>query len=247
MALRKAIGTYHDLLTEDLALESWGQLEEQMRNRGLFFGDRPLCTVLRPRFLTLRQYNYLRGQIRPLLGAFDKISRRAVADAEFRSQFGLFEWEEELIQIDAGYDMHTPLTRLDAFFVPSQPELKFTEYNAEVPAASAYNDVLNEVFYGLPVMGAYMKKYVVRPLPTRHSVMHVLLDAYREWGGGLRNHALPSWTGKTCPLAVNLSYSSNISTLRGWPARSSIHGTSRTKMESCTMVIFTSTSFTNGY
>ncbi|MCA9971992.1 MAG: hypothetical protein KC425_17330 [Anaerolineales bacterium] len=181
--MKRAIDTYHDLLTEPLASESWGQLQEQMRVRGLYFGDRPLCTVLRPRFLTPEQYKFLRREIRPLLGAFDKISRRAVDDTEFRQQFGLFDWEEALIRIAPGYDMHTPLTRLDAFYITSQSELKFTEYNAEVPAASAYNDVLNEVFYGLPVMGAYMKKYVVRPLPTRHAVMHVLLDAYRAWGG----------------------------------------------------------------
>ena len=194
MALKEAIDTYHDLLTEETAADSWDQMHEQMVRRGLFFGERPLCTVLRPRFLTYSQYTYLRHEIRPLLHAFDKISRRAIADADFRGQFGLFDWEEELIQIDPGYDMHTPLTRLDAFFITSQSELKFTEYNAEVPAASAYNDVLNEVFYGLPVMGSFMRKYVVRPLPTRHSVMHVLLDSYREWGGtGKPNIAILDW------------------------------------------------------
>ena len=52
MALKEAIRTYHDLLTDELAAESQGQLDEQMAQRGLFFGKRPLCTVLRPRFLT---------------------------------------------------------------------------------------------------------------------------------------------------------------------------------------------------
>lgn len=183
MALKEAVDTYHDLLTEARAEESWEQLQDQMMRRGLYFGERPICTVLRPRFLTAEQYKFLQREIRPLLRAFDKISRRAVVDTPFRQQFGLFDWEEQLVHIDPGYTMHTPLTRLDAFFVTSNMELKFTEYNAEVPAASAYNDVLNDVFYGLPVMGDFMRKYMVRPLPTRHSVMHVLLDAYREWGG----------------------------------------------------------------
>ncbi|MBE2200065.1 MAG: hypothetical protein IAE79_15730 [Anaerolinea sp.] len=194
MALKEAVDTYHDLLTEARAEESWEQLQDQMMRRGLYFGERPLCTVLRPRFLTLEQYKFLRREIRPLLRAFDKISRRAVVDTPFRQQFGLFDWEEQLVHIDPGYTMHTPLTRLDAFFVTSNMELKFTEYNAEVPAASAYNDVLNDVFYGLPVMGDFMRKYVVRPLPTRHSVMHVLLDAYREWGGVAKpNIAILDW------------------------------------------------------
>lgn len=46
--------------------------------------------------------------------------------------------------------------------------------------------MLNDVFYGLPVMGEFLRQYVVRPLPTRHSVLHVLLDAYRQSGGSAR-------------------------------------------------------------
>lgn len=184
MSLQDAITTYHDLLTEQRAAESQGQLTDQMRRRGLFFGERPLCTVLRPRFLLPDQYNWLRRQIRPLLRAFNIISEAAVQSAEFRKQFDLYDWEEELVQVDPGYKTHIPLSRLDAFYITSNNELRFTEYNAEVPAASAYNDVLTEVFYGLPVMGDFLRHYVVRPLPARHSVLHVLLNSYKEWGGG---------------------------------------------------------------
>jgi len=186
MSLTEAIITYHDLLTEPMAADTQGQLDDQLRLRGLFFGDRPLCTVLRPRFLTPEQYAYMRDGIRPLLTAFEKISHAAVADREFRGQFGLFDWEESLIHVDPGYPVHSPLSRLDSFFVTEGDamELKFTEYNAEVPAASAYSDVLNEVFFGLPVMGEFLRHYAIRPVPTRHSVLHVLLKAYKQWAGG---------------------------------------------------------------
>lgn len=194
MSLQDAIRTYHDLLTDELAAETQEQLTDQMERRGLFFGKRPLCTVLRPRFFMPHQYNLLRQEIRPLLSAFAKISQLAVDDADFCDQFGLEAWEKELIQYDPGYEGHTPLTRLDAFYVIENGELKFTEYNAEVPAASAYNDVLNEVFYGLPVMGEFLRHYAVRPLPTRHSVLHELTDAYRQMGGRERpNIAILDW------------------------------------------------------
>lgn len=188
MSLTEAIITYHDLLTDAMAADTQEQLDEQLHARGLYFGDRPLCTVLRPRFLTPEQYIYMRTGIRPLLTAFEKISHAAVADREFRGQFGLFDWEESLIHVDPGYKVHAPLSRLDSFFITEGDnlELKFTEYNAEVPAASAYNDVLNEVFFGLPVMGEFLRHYSVRPIPTRHSVLHVLLNAYKEWSGGAR-------------------------------------------------------------
>lgn len=196
MSLTEAIITYHDLLNDEVAAESQEQLDAQQRMRGLYFGERPLCTVLRPRFLTPEQYTYMRHAVRPLLRAFEKISLAAVSDNDFRAQFGLFDWEESLIHIDPGYTIHSPLSRLDSFFVTDTGgmELKFTEYNAEVPAASAYNDVLNEAFFGLPVMGKFLKHYFVRPLPTRHSVLHVLLECYRKFGGGRKpNIAILDW------------------------------------------------------
>lgn len=193
MSLTEAIITYHDLLTDEVAQESDDKLSEQMRSRGLMFGERPLCSVLRPRFLTADQYTYLRRAIRPLLQAFEKISHLAVDDSEFRAQFGLFDWEEPLIQIDPGFKVHSPLSRLDSFYIPDgdKTSLKFTENNAEVPAASAYNDVLNSAFYGLPVMGKFIKSYSVRPIPTRHSVMHVLLDCWQQWSGVTRSSRKP--------------------------------------------------------
>jgi hypothetical protein len=194
MSLHDAIKTYHDLLTDEIALESQGQLDRQLKQRGLFFGDRPLSTVLRPRFLTPDQYTYLRRAIQPLLLAFAKISEVAVAEPDFRHQFHLLDWEEELIKIEPRYSSHTPLSRLDAFFLTDSGDLHFTEYNAEVPAASAYNDVLTKVFLGLPVMGQFLHHYVVRSLMTRHDVLHVLLEAYKEWGGKNRpNIAILDW------------------------------------------------------
>lgn len=183
MGLHDAIQTYHELLTPAIARESQEQLDHQLRRHGLFFGNRPLCTVLRPRFLTYPQYRFLQTSIQPLLSAFDKAYRAALAEKRIREQFGLFEWEEELIQYDPGYPYPTPVSRLDAFYVTDTDTLCFTEYNAEVPAASAYNDVLSEVFYGLPIMREFMHHYEMRSLPTRYRVMHALLDAHRQWAG----------------------------------------------------------------
>lgn len=183
MGLQEAIQTYHELLTPALARETQEQLDAQQRRQGLYFGSRPLCTVLRPRFLTYPQYRFLQTGIRPLLSAFDKAYRAAMEDASVRAQLGLTEWEEALIAVDPGYPYPTPVSRLDAFYLTQGETLCFTEYNAEVPAASAYNDVLSEVFYGLPITREFLHKYEIRSLPTRYRVMHVLLDAFRHWGG----------------------------------------------------------------
>jgi hypothetical protein len=183
MELSEAINAYHDLLTPSMAQESQEQLDDQLRRQGLFFGSRPLCTVLRPRFLTYLQYRFLQKSIRPLLTAFDKSYNAAIRDDDLLAQYGLFDWEKNLIQYDPGYDYPTPVSRLDAFYLTDSSVLAFTEYNAEVPAASAYNDVLSEVFYGLPIIREFLRGYEIRSLPTRYRVMHALLDAHRRWAG----------------------------------------------------------------
>jgi len=183
MSLRQAIDDYHALLTDELAQESQAQLDDQLRRRGLFFGTRPLCNVLRPRFLTTAQYQFLQREVGRLLPAFDAVYDRAIQDDVFRRQFRMLDWEEQLLPQHPGFHDPSPVSRLDAFFTHERGGLKFTEYNAETPAAASFNDVLAEVTYGLPVMRQFLRGYEVRPQPARHLVMHALLDAYRTWSG----------------------------------------------------------------
>src|SRR5258708_17003153 len=89
MSLREAIESYHDLLTDELAGASQAQLDDQQQRRGLFFNQRPLCTVLRPRFMTPEQYRFLPTRVRLLLPALDQAYHAALEDANFRAPFGL--------------------------------------------------------------------------------------------------------------------------------------------------------------
>jgi uncharacterized circularly permuted ATP-grasp superfamily protein len=182
-SLRETIECYNSLLTGELASASQLQLDEQQRQRGLFFAQRPLCTVLRPRFITPEQYRFLQARLRLLLRAFDKAYQVALKEPGFRSQFGLLDWEEQLVQYDPGFRTPSPTSRVDTFFVAERGGLRLTEYNAETPASPGYNDALTEIFYGLPVMGEFLRSYEVRPLPARYLVLHALIDAYQQWAG----------------------------------------------------------------
>lgn len=186
--LRDAIDGYHELLHDEIAAESQWQLDEQLRRRGLYFGDRPLCTVLRPRFLSSAQYGFLQRRAALVLGAFRRLYDAALRDASVLAQVRLTEWETVLVQRDPGFRDPSPVSRLDAFFVAENGGLRFTEYNAETPAGGAYNDVLTEVFYGLRVVREFTRRWDLRPLPARHNVLQALLDAYRQWSG---NRLLP--------------------------------------------------------
>src|SRR2546425_4287500 len=157
MPLREAIQSYHDLLTDELTQASQAQLDDQLRRRGLFFGQRPLCTVLRPRFLTPEQYRFLQSGVQVLLRAFDKSYRAALADAAFRAQFGLLDWEEELVRHEPGFRNTSPISRVDTFFVTDRGGLRLTEDNSETPAGGAYKDLLTEKFFRLPLMRPFFR------------------------------------------------------------------------------------------
>jgi glutathionylspermidine synthase len=197
MALQNAIDHWHSLLDDEMAGETQAQLDDQLRRRGLFFGSRPLCTVLRPRLLTAAQYAFLQNRCALLMGAFGKAYTAAMQSREVLARFALEEWEYSLIQPEPGFAQPSPVSRLDAFFVHERGGLRFTEYNAETPAAAAYNDVLAEVFLGLPVMREFMRRYEVRPQPSRQNVMHALLDSWRQFSRGRSRPriAILDWRG----------------------------------------------------
>lgn len=177
-----ALHVYHDLLTDAVAADSQAQLDQQTRQHGLFFGDRPVCSVLRPRFLTPHQFRFLQERVQALLPAFARIYKIGLSDVTFREQLGLTDAEEALLPIDPGFRDPSPTARLDSFYV-SDEELKFTEYNTETPAGTAYHDVLSEIFLGLRIVQAFQRRYQVRPLPARPAVLDALLGSFRQWAG----------------------------------------------------------------
>jgi glutathionylspermidine synthase len=192
--LADAIRRYHDLLTPALAAESHERLAEQQRRRGLGFGDKPLCNVLRPRLLTLDQYRFIRRAVAPLMEAGLIIHERAVKDDAFRRQFRLTPEEDDLFRIDPGYPCPMPTARLDAFFIPESNTLKFTEFNAETPAAAAYTDELADAFLNLPVMAAFQRHYNAVLQPARPGSLNSLLECWKEWGGkALPRVAILDW------------------------------------------------------
>jgi hypothetical protein len=179
-----AIAAYHDLLESNpaLASDSQGALEKAQQLRGLLFGERPVCTVLRPRFLTSPQYKLLNDTVKVLLPAFQAAHDRAIADREFRHQFRLTDWEEELLAVDPGYRDPSPTSRFDSFFV-SDDELMFTEFNTETPAGAGYSDALSELFYGLPAFQEFRRRFRVFPIPARPGILHALTDSFKQWQG----------------------------------------------------------------
>ena len=191
----EAIEYYHDLLAgEHLASTSQALAEATERDR-LSFGNRAICSVLRPYFITAPQYEYVRRVSTLVMLAIAALGRRLMSDARLRSELDLDSEEEEIIHVDSGYGAADVSARLDGF-LSAEGDFNFVEYNAESPGGLGYGNALSDAFSGMPVMREFRKRYSARALPVRTFVFDSLISAYHRWGGkGLPNIAIIDWRG----------------------------------------------------
>lgn len=232
MSSSAAISHYHDLLHQPgLAGDSWERLTARMDESRMVFGQRPLCTVLRPLFYSPAEWRFLTERTELVLRVFDRLAHLMLHDAQLRAQIHATPEEEQLILLDHGYRTTVPTARLDSFFARNAggaPEtrddaasedqvnrsLGFVEFNGESPAAMAYSDVLGDLFLELPVMQAFGQRYAVRTLPSRRPALDTFLRVYYEWRGNrnkLPDIAIVDWHGvpTTSEFELFVEYFSN--------------------------------------
>jgi uncharacterized circularly permuted ATP-grasp superfamily protein len=194
--LEKAIAHYHGLLDPDTARATQQQLNDEQHARNLFFGDRPLVSVLRPRFMSADQYALLRRACGLVAGAAQRLAATLLEDQALRADLALTPGEERLIAMHPGYDEPSAHSRMDTFLTVDGSSLQFVEYNAESPAAIAYEDVLSDVFEQLPAMRRFAERYTLSKLPARQHLLETLLAAWRAFGGaGAPAIAILDWKG----------------------------------------------------
>ncbi|HRE47093.1 MAG TPA: hypothetical protein PLD47_05155 [Aggregatilineales bacterium] len=181
--IRDAIALYNDLLDDHSALEAQASLNSKLQKRRLFFGARPICTVLRPVFYYPDQWAYLKHETEVLLGAFGRAHQACMADAALRAELDLEPYEEELFRLEIGYEAPWTTSRLDSFYDPDAKRLRFVEYNAETPAGMGYCDELSDAFLELEVFRRFGLTYTIRSFTAVRSLIATLLDSWRQYGG----------------------------------------------------------------
>ncbi|MEW6729773.1 MAG: hypothetical protein AB1489_00415 [Acidobacteriota bacterium] len=193
--LNSAIDYYHELLANTHLASTQELLAQATSERGLAFGSRPVCTVLRPYFIDESTYEFVQHAATLVMRALARLGQRLIVDASLRKELDLTPDEEAVVEIDSGYGAPDVSARLDGFLSPLG-EFNFVEYNAESPGGLAYGDVLSEIFAAMPIMQAFEARYRYHAFPIRTFVFDALLAAYQRWGGqGRPNIAIVDWRG----------------------------------------------------
>jgi len=182
----EAVARYHKILeTRPWSDLSWTRpLQDRMRERNLYVGVRPISPVLRPHFISRRQYNTMSKAVESLVSAIDRIEQVAIGNPALLSRIELLPGERMLAAVDPGYPYLSVTSLLDTHL--QNGTLRFVQYNSEAPTGVVYSEALSEVFYDIPPMKEFRKKYSLVKLVGTKPLISAVLKAWKEWGGGSR-------------------------------------------------------------
>ncbi|MDP8982291.1 MAG: hypothetical protein M3O35_17070 [Acidobacteriota bacterium] len=181
--LDEAIVRYHKLLEAEPYKDlSWAHaLQERMKEQHLAVSGRPVSPVLRPHFITRRQYTGLVKAAETLSGAINRVETMALASPALMARMELLPAEKMLAAVDPGYPFFSVTSLLDTHM--HNGTMRFAQYAPDTPTGVAYGEALSDLFYDAGPMKAFRKKYTLTRLPGMKHLLQAILKAYKEWGG----------------------------------------------------------------
>jgi hypothetical protein len=181
--LGEAIARYHKIIESEPYRDlAWAEaLQERMTASNLTSGNRPISPVLRPHFITNRQYTNLVRAAEALFSAINRVEQMTLGSAQLQSRIQMLPAEKMLASVDPGYPFLSVTSLLDTNL--HNGSMQFTGYTAETPAGVAFGEALDNLFYDAPPVKEFRKKYSLRKLGGTKYLLSALLKSYKEFGG----------------------------------------------------------------
>ena len=180
--LGEAVTRYHKILEaepyNDLA---WAHaLQERMAEQHLTVGGKPISPVLRPHFITRRQYAGLTRAAESLMTSIDRVEKIAIGSPALLSRMELLPAEKMLASVDPGYPFPSVTSLLDTQL--HNGTIRFAQYNPDTPTGVAYGEALSNMFYDAPPVKEFRKRYTLEKLPGMKYLLMAILKSYKEFG-----------------------------------------------------------------
>jgi len=181
--LDDAVVRYNKLLENDRNHDlEWAEaLHERMELDHLSSGGRLICPFLRPNFISRRQFDTMVRSGEALIAAIDRLEQMVLANPALLARLELLPAEKMLAAIDPGYQVPEVAARLDTHL--SNGHLHFVQYDADSPGGAGYADALADLFYDIPPMREFRKKYAMAKVGSRKHLLAALLKSYKQFGG----------------------------------------------------------------
>jgi hypothetical protein len=181
--LDDAIARYNKLLeTGPFRDPAWMEaLQKRMEAERLTTSGRLVCPALRPSFISRRQYESIVKTGEALIAAIERMEGMVLANPALLARIELLPAEKMLAAIDPGYQVPEVAARLDSHVCNGS--LRVVQYNADSPSGAAYADNLSELFYEIPPIKEFRKRYHLTKVGGKKHLLAALLKAYKQWGG----------------------------------------------------------------
>jgi hypothetical protein len=181
--LDDAIARYNKLLESGpLRDPAWMEaLQKRMEAERLTSSGRLICPFLRPSFITRRQYESIVKTGEALISAIERMESMVLSNPALLARIELLPAEKMLAAIDPGYQVPEVAARLDSHVYNGT--LRVVQYNADSPGGAAYADSLSDLFYDIPPVKEFRKRYHLTKVGGKKHLLSALLKAYKQWGG----------------------------------------------------------------
>lgn len=163
--LSEAVTRYNKIIESGAFKDlEWAEaLRQRMTESGLVVGVTPVCPVLRPHFLSSRQYNSLTKASETLLTSINRVKQMALATPSLQARMELLPAEKMLASIDPGYSQLSVAALLDTYV--NNGSLRFMEYVSDAPMGIAYGEVLSNLFLESGPVKELKKRFALSKMP----------------------------------------------------------------------------------
>ena len=181
--LGEAVTRYHRILeSEPVRSSGWmEELREQMTARRLMVAGRPVSPVLRPHFLSRRQYINLAKNAESLHSAIDRLRMLIVQTPQLMARMDMLPAEKMLATVDPGYSLPAISALLETHV--NNGSLHVTGGQADLPHGVVYGEILSDLFYDAPPVKELRKKFKLEKTGAVKPLLSALLKAWKEFGG----------------------------------------------------------------
>lgn len=193
--LSEAIARYHQLLESPAYHDfSWAvELQDKMRERRLTESGRLVAPVLRPHFVSARQYQLLAQAAERVAAVLNRMEALILDTPALMSRLQMLPAEKMLAAIPATYPRLNVTSALDAY--QNESSFGFNSFQPSTPAGVAYQDALADLFLDLPIMKEFKRgRYKLSKPGNGKQLPGALLRVWKEFGG------------KTTPQAAVLEF-----------------------------------------
>ncbi len=176
----EAIARYHKLIESEPYIDlAWAEALQE-RKKALKLNGL-VSPVLRPHFLTNRDFTGLEKASETLASAIDRVERLAVETPALLARLHLLPAERMLAASDPGYSAFSVASHLHANV--SEAQMRVTGHSAALALGVVSGDALADLYYDAPPVKEFRKKFKLKKVGGAKPLITALLKAYKEFGG----------------------------------------------------------------